>query len=127
MPRSEDGLYDALEEELKKSGQPMDCVQLFEFASVRKYAASSNRVSDYLGNMWRKGVLTRLPAPRGTGSNARWLYAWKGRKTELPSMEQAVDFLDKHMILQRPNVEISEQGKNIKIELAELTITIAVR
>lgn len=125
MPRTEEGLYQALEAELKKSAQPLDCVALYEKATIRAHAATVNRVSDYLGNMWRKGKLVRLPAPGGEGSNARWLYAWKKRpKTELPSMEQAVDYLDKHMILQRPSVEISESGGNIRIDLPNLTITI---
>ncbi len=128
MTRSEQGLYDALEEELKKAHQPLSCVTLFDKPSIRKHAASVNRVSDYLGNMWRKGMVVRLPAPREHDSRARWLYAWKGRpKTELPTMEDAVDFLDKQMILQRPSIEISEAGDSIKIELPNLVIIIKQR
>ena len=125
MPRTEEGLYEALEAELKKSAQPMSCAQLFDKASVREHAATVNRVSDYLGNMWRKGLVTRLAAPREHNSRARWIYAWKGRPTTvLPSMDEAVDFLDKQMILQRPSMEISEAGKKLRIELANFVITI---
>lgn len=125
MPRTEEGLYEALEQELKKTGQPMTCAQLYDKPTVREHAATVNRVSDYLGNMWRKGEVLRLAAPREYNSRARWMYAWKGRpKTELPSMEQAVDFIDKQMILQRPSMEISESGKKLRIELANFVITI---
>jgi hypothetical protein len=128
MPRTEKGLYDALEEELKKSEHPLSCAQLFDKSSIRKHAATVNRVSDYLGNMWRRGELVRLPAGQSGDSRARWLYAWKGRpKTSLPTMEDAIDFLEKQTILQRPSLEISESGKTIKIELPNLVITIASR
>lgn len=128
MPRTEEGLYQALEAELKKSGEPMSCASLYDKPSVRKHAATVNRVSDYLGNMWRKGKVLRLPAPRDDNTRARWMYALKPpTKTQLPSMDQAVDYLDKHMILQRPSLEISEKGDTITFELGNLTVTIRHR
>lgn len=75
MPRTEEGLYEALEQELKKTGNPMTCAQLFDIPAVREHAATVNRVSDYLGNMWRKGEVLRLAAPREYNSRARWMYA----------------------------------------------------
>lgn len=74
--------------------------------------------------MWRKGLVVRLPAPKGDNTRARWMYVWKGRKTVLPTMDQAVDYLDKQMILQRPSIEISGAGGTIRIELPNLVITI---
>lgn len=89
MPHQpEAGLYEALEAELKKAKEPLDCIDLFDKPSVRRHAATANRVSDYLGNLWRKGKLTRLPAPSNEGRKARWLYAWKGRpKVERPTLD----------------------------------------
>lgn len=55
------------------------------------------------------------------------MYVWKGRKTVLPTMDQAVDYLDKQMILQRPSIEISEAGGTICIEPPNLVITIQSR
>lgn len=72
--RAEDGLFGALETELKKAKEPLDCVALFEKSSIRAHEATANRVSDYLGNMWRKGLVLRLPAPRLEGARSRWLY-----------------------------------------------------
>lgn len=124
MGRTEAGLYEAIEAEMKKAAQPLSCVELFEKASIRKHATSVNRVSDYLGNMWRRGDLTRLPAPKLGDTRSRWLYVWKGRKTVLPTMDDATDYLDKKMILQKPSVEISESGSTITIEVANLVIRI---
>lgn len=128
MSKTESGLYQALEAELKKSAQPMDCWMLYEKPSVRAHAATVNRVSDYLGNMWRKGQLSRLPAPSGDPTaRSRWMYLWKGRKLAAPSIESAVDFDTKKLLVQRPNVEISEAGGSITIELPNLVITIKQR
>ena len=124
--RSEEGLYGALETELKKAKEPLDCATLFDRPSVRQHAATVNRVSDYLGNLWRKGVVLRLPAPRLEGTRARWLYMWRGRpKPEMPDLSQAIAF-DEHVehVLQRPNMEITEEGDTVVITLAAITITI---
>lgn len=87
MIRSETGLYHALSEALKVATEPLTAPDLYKLSAVRKYAVSSNRVSDYLGNMWRDGVLKREPAPRTEYSSARWAYTWKGRKKskQIPS------------------------------------------
>lgn len=128
MSKTEQGLYDALEAELKKSSEPMDCAMLFERASVRKYAQTVNRVSDYLGNMWRKGDVVRLPAPRMESSRSRWMYMWKGRRpAPLPTMDEAVEFGAKKMLLQRPSIEISESGNTVTIELPNWVLTIKSR
>lgn len=124
--RNEEGLFGALESELKKAKQPLDCVTLFEKASVRKYAQTANRVSDYLGHMWRKGLVLRLPAPRLENSRARWLYAWKGRPpVEMPDMAQAIAFDERvERILSTANMEITEEGDSIVITLPAITITV---
>ena len=57
MRFSEEGLYRLLEKLLREAEGPMNCNELFDIAEVRDYAASPNRVSDYLGNMWRRGLL----------------------------------------------------------------------
>lgn len=128
MSRTEEGLYQALEDELKHSAEPLSCTELFDRASIREHAASANRVSDYLGNLWRKGVVTRVAAPAGTNTRSRWLYAWKGRRVPpKPSSAEGINFEDKRLILQRPNIEISEAGSSILIELQNLVITIKAR
>lgn len=120
MRNNEDGLFPALQAALKAATEPLDCHTLFEIASVREHAASANRVSDYLGNMWRKGQLVRLPVPKTSSSKARWFYEWKGHKG--PALYGA-DYLPR-ILADRPSLLITEDGKDITIELSNLIITI---
>jgi hypothetical protein len=124
MSRSEEGLFQALEEELKKAKEPVDCNTLFDRPKVRQHAQTVNRVSDYLGNMWRKGQVTRLPAPRLENTRARWLYVWKG-KTPV-KLEKGIDFDPAKGIklVDRPQMEITDDGGVITIELPSLQLVI---
>jgi hypothetical protein len=78
------GIYQAIEHALKRAKTPLTCVDLFELEEVRKFAEDVNKVSDYLGHMWRRSqelpegerFIGRQAAPRGVGS-ARWAYYWK--------------------------------------------------
>lgn len=126
--RGEDGLFGALEVELKKAKEPLDCVALFEKQSIRQHASNVNRVSDYLGNMWRKGLVLRLPAPKGDGTRSRWLYVWKNRPPPAkPSLEDALQLEQVRTLFSKPNVEISEEGNSVIITMANVTITIKQR
>ena len=133
MPaRGEDGLFGALEAELKAATEPLDCATLFDRASIREHAASVNRVSDYLGNMWRKGLILRLPAPKDDRTRARWLYLWKPlavkKKPSLAeSVEAAVDFGSVKTLLGRPNIEITDEGDSIVITLPNFSVTVKKR
>ena len=80
MRYNDEGLFPALEAALKEAKEPLDCQALFDMPAIRKHAASVNRVSDYLGGLWRKGQVVRLPAPKSENSRARWMYEWKGQK-----------------------------------------------
>ena len=118
MRFSEEGLYRALEKIMRGASEPMDCNKLFEDPEVRNHAASANRVSDYLGNMWRKGLLTRLPAEGG--SKAKWAYLWK---ENTPPGIVGVHHTTK-LLVERPTVIITEDGATIQIEMPELTTLI---
>jgi hypothetical protein len=128
--RTETGLFQVLEAELRKSADPLDCATLFERPQVREHAASVNRVSDYLGNLWRKGLVLRLPAPHLEGTKARWMYVWKDKgpkKKPKVDMSKAIEYspvLDK--LLHKPNVDVSSDGRTINIVTPHVTITIQV-
>ena len=64
MRYNETGLFPALEAALKAASEPLDCQTLFDMPEIREHAALANRVSDYLGGLWRKGLVVRLPHPR---------------------------------------------------------------
>lgn len=119
MRHSEKGLFNALEKILRETGEPMDCNQLFEKPEVREYAATANRVSDYLGGLWRKGLVTRLPSSSEGSSRARWMYQWK----ESAPIGVGVEYAPR-LLVDRPNVIISEEGKSIMLQMPHLTITI---
>ena len=129
--RSEDGLFGALEAELKKAKEPLDCVDLFNKASIRRHAETVNRVSDYLGNLWRKGKVVRLPAPKGIGNKSRWMYTWKSqplpRKADVPLTEAIVFEPELDKLVGKPNVKVSDSGDTVSITLPNMIITIRSR
>lgn len=129
MRSTDDNLYSVLEEILKASKEPLDCNELFDNSKVRKHARTVNRVSDYLGNMWRKGDVVRVPAPLSKNSRSRWLYAWKGRvlaKPTLDDIKRAAVFASDGVqnLLKTPQMEITQEGKSVVITLPDLIITI---
>lgn len=122
MRFSEEGLYRALEKSLRAANKPLDCVQLFDKPDVQQHAASSNRVSDYLGNMWRRGLVKRVPVPE-PGRGPRWAYMWKDK---VPPELGAIGYVP-HGIVDRPGLVISEEGDQIQIDLKDTVIIIKYR
>lgn len=118
MRHSEKGLFNALEKILRESGEPMDCNQLFDKPEVREHAATPNRVSDYLGNLWRKGLVKRLPS-NTPGSRSRWCYQWS--ESAPPGL--GTEYTPK-LLVDRPQVLITEEGMMIHIVTPHLTISI---
>jgi hypothetical protein len=119
MNHSEENLLEVLEKVLAAADRPLDCNELFDMPEVRPHAASANRVSDYLGNLWRKGKLSRVPAT-DPGRGPRWKYQWKKK---LSTGSTSVEYIPK-LLADRPTMLISEQGDQIQIELSDLTILI---
>lgn len=100
---------------------------------IRKHAASVNRVSDYLGNLWRKGLVVRIPAPKIDGVRSRWLYAWKGPRGPKLYAAQGVDLPVKgieytpRVLADRPSILITEEGSTITVELPNLMLVIKTK
>ena len=125
MRYNEKGLFPALEAVLKKSKHPMDAHMLYEKPEIREHAASVNRVSDYLGNMWRKGQVIRSPAAREDGDHAsrtRWMYEWKGGRG--PKLHDAAGEYAPRIIVDRPAMLVSEDGNTITVEFPNLIIVL---
>ena len=120
MRHNETGLFPALEAALKAASEPMDCQALYDMPEIRKHAASVNRVSDYLGGLWRKGLVERLPAPKLENSRARWAYQWKGYKG--PALHGEV--YAPRVLADRPTLLITEEGQVITVETPNLIISI---
>ena len=127
MRTNETGLFPALEAALKEATEPLDCQALYDMPSIKEHAASVNRVSDYLGGLWRKGLVVRLQAPRIGESRSRWMYQWKGPKTRYQGAQneqsQGIEYIPK-VLADRPSVLITEEGSTITIQLPSLVILI---
>ncbi len=124
MKSNEEGLFPALEAALKKASEPMDCQTLFDMPEIKAHAASANRVSDYLGGMWRKGQVLRVPANKTDPNNrSRWAYAWKGHKGPKLYAPEAIEYTPR-MLADRPTCLITEEGSVITIEMPNLIISI---
>jgi hypothetical protein len=121
MRHNPDGLFPVLEAALKAASQPLTCQDLYDMPEVQALAASVNRVSDYLGGLWRKGLVVRLPAPKDSNSRSRWMYEWKGSKG--PKVYGAMEYAPR-VLADRPSVLITEEGSVMTLEFPNLIIQI---
>lgn len=127
-PEGHNELMPAIEAVLKEATEPMDCVQLFDVPAIKALAPSQNRVSDYLGVMFRKGILSRV-AGSTTNSKARWAYILRHKEVpdwKIPKGKEVVDFRPK-TVMDRPDLYIAENGDFINIELPGFSITIKTK
>lgn len=123
MRNTETGLISALEAALKAASEPLDAQALYDMPAVKQHAASTNRVSDYLGNLWRKGLVTRRPADRVDGSRSKWMYTWVGsRGPKLFGTDETI--YAARILADKPSVLITEEGNNITLEFANLIILV---
>ena len=67
--------------------------------------------------MWRKGLVTRVPATGANRSAARWAYEWIGR-TEKPSTAVPVAYKPKE------NITVTETDNEVTIDFTGFTIVI---
>jgi len=127
------GIYQALRQHLEASDKPLTCVELFDYPDVKKLAADANRVSDYLGHMYRRGLLSRVSAPKDDSSMARFAYSWKNPKAKAP----VARIMQPRLVVNnpssngatpaKPNITVSEDGSETTVDLPHLTITFRVK
>lgn len=86
--------YLKMEALLKRSKQPLTCADLYEKPEIRALVKSTDEVSDCLGYMWRRGLLTRATAPRTGEKSARYAYSWRS-KDEPPARPISIDDIKK--------------------------------
>ena len=96
--RSQERIYVVVEEALKSNEEPMTCAMLMDRNDVRVAACerfgsdvreATNRLSDLLSFMWRRGLLHRYTAPFNQGSLARYAY---GLKQTTPEATKEITF-----------------------------------
>lgn len=118
------GIYAALEDALKESSTPLTCADLIDRPEIREWTTDANKISNCLGHMWRKQLLTRHPAPAAHLSMARFAYSWKGDPVDstkvIPMPKQFVAETTKSRleVIQIPNgVSIESDAFSITIKL----------
>lgn len=107
----------------------MTCVELMDIPDVRAEALSDfgpdqqvaiNKLSDTLGFMWRKGLLTRYPAPPDTATLARYAYQWLGDAKSKPAPSPVVYATPK----KKPSFLVREYDDGIMIEFDSFTVMV---
>jgi hypothetical protein len=83
---------------------------------------ATERLSDTLGFMWRRGLLTRYPAPRTEKSFARFAYAWSEKEDSRPVVIQP-----KIKTKSRAACTISEENGEVTIEFEKFFIVVKPR
>lgn len=125
------GIYHVLKQHLEASDQPLTCVDLYDHPDVRALVDDANRVSDYLGHMYRRGLLARHPAPKDGTSMARFAYSWKNPKLKVPAQRNVAPRLQlvnpKGNGGGKPNINIEETESGVTIDLPHFTVTIRAK
>lgn len=128
-PEGHNDLYPLLQQYLQTAERPMTCHDLYEIPEIRAVAPSANRVSDYLGVLFRRGVLSRVQAGgEGEHGRARWAYVWREKVTPAWKKQvrtEPVDYRPKPL-LDRPNLHVSEDGNHLLLEMPEISIQIQI-
>ena len=120
MSNERNQLFPAIEKALRVSPEPLSCAQLYALPEVKKHAQGIAKVSDYLGNLWRKNLVVRLAARNEDVSRSRWCYQWKDPKVQVA---ESVEYLPR-VIADRPSVLVTELGNVLTLELPNLMVQI---
>lgn len=105
--KSEKSIYNLIEHRLRQADRPMTCKELMDDHDIRHEAVeewgevqlATNKLSDVLGHMWRRGVLVRYPAPKDSLSFARYAYTMaEEQPDELRAVPPPVKLKTKQLI-----------------------------
>lgn len=131
MIKSNSEIYKVLEDALRAAGQePQTCVDLYQRSEVNALVESANRVSDYLGHMWRREVVKRWYAPKGSNQRSTYAYTWIEPKPEekVPKPIERLSIVQNNRPIatkgNKPHVEILEEDGAITLDFKEFTITV---
>lgn len=126
--KSQDEIYPVLYRILEETDRPITCVDLIDDSemytvAMRKWdnnkVKATEKLSDTLAFMWRKGVVDRFPAPNNTRSMARYAYALKNVVKEAePIVYTAPSTKNKG------DLNIIERDGEVVIEFEKFTIVV---
>lgn len=120
-------IYQLVEHALRSADRPQTCSQLMESETIRDTALyefntqdvqeATNKLSNLLGDLWRRGLLERTPADPALRGKARFAYRWA--QTVLPQLSSRVK--------ERPALRITEKDNSVVIEVDDIVINIRRR
>lgn len=129
MIRSQNEIYERLDEAFDKFKDPMTCVDLMEIPEVRAAALSrwgkdvqeaTEKLSDTIAFMWRRGILNRYAAPPNPRNKARYAYA----KRLEESVEDAIPYKPTPRTKNRGALEIVEKDGEVVLNFEKFTVVI---
>lgn len=110
----------------------MTCVDLMDMPTVRSAAVerwgkdiqyATEKLSDTLGFMWRRGILDRFIAPPNPRNKARWAYA----KKSVEVAPEAVPYDPKSHTKNKGTLEILEKDGEVILNFEKFTVVIRPR
>lgn len=133
--RSADEIYKVVETALAENNDPQTCAALMERKDVRDAALArfgndlqiaTNKLSDLLGFMWRRGTITRYPAPPNSTSMARYAYgAIKRDETTRPVVP--IPPPTRSTGVTKPKFVITESDSEVTIDFEHVTLVIRTK
>ena len=124
--KSDAAIYKVLEQHIKGSTEPMTCVTLYNFADVAGHARSPEKVSDFLGLMWRRGLLQRWNAPATSTDRSRFAYSWKDNpQGDKPQLVHAMSLVN--TTRRKANVTITEEEDRLVLDFDKFTLIVQAK
>lgn len=132
MIKSPDEIYEVLDKVFESGSvtSPLTCVDLMDRPAVRGAAINrwgsdiqeaTEKLSDTLGFMWRRGLLDRFPAPANGRTRARYAYAKQGM---FKDFDTPIKYIAPEKTKNKGNLEIVEKDGELVINLEGFTIVI---
>ena len=120
--KSPAAIYGIIETHLRESADPLTCTKLYDFADVKANAVSVDKVSDFLGLMWRRGLIQRWNVPASSTDRSRYAYSWI---TEKDATAQKITKLESVKAEYRSdNITVTEDNGRIIIDFPKFTVTV---
>jgi hypothetical protein len=119
--KSDAEIYKILERHLKSSKEPLTCTALWDHADIKQHARSAEKVSDFLGLMWRRGLLQRWAVPKTSTDRSRFGYTWNENPADAEPIQLG------STPAKRADVNITEENGRVTLEFEKFTVTIQPR
>lgn len=124
-------IYNVLEKHLRAAAYPMTVTMLMDIQEIHDTAIAelttegdvreaTNKLSDTLGFMWRRGLLTRFPAPKESNSFARFSYIWDQQENSRPVQDTPIARANAGKI----GFTITEIDDGVLLEFQKFTVMI---